>query len=189
MLAEPLPRTLVFMSELSDETASRIDRVAKAWDRIEAQLDDEVLGAPATEEELDQLEKNLGLALPDEVRASWLRHASVTGEPWEGGWIAPPEHILQGYRQWTESEADGDFEGLLEDAEDNADSEGKWYHEAWIPLVEDFGGNCFCLDTRSGRLVCMDVEDGSSFLDEEDWPAYLESVADLLETTGMPSRG
>ena len=98
-------------------------------------LDDDALGAPATEAELDQLQ------------------------------------------------ADGDFENT--DGQ-GADCEGKWYHEAWIPLVMDFGGNNYCLDMRSGRLVSMDHEVGSEFLDYADWPAYLEAAADSLEATGLP---
>lgn len=50
----------------------------------------------------------------------------------------------------------------------------------------DFGGNNYCLDMRSGRLVSMGQEVGSEFLDYADWPAYLEAAADSLEATGLP---
>lgn len=83
-----------------------------------------------------------------------------TAAPWDGGWIATPEQILRDYRMWTESEANGDYEGFAEDAGKSADSEGKWFHEAWIPLTHDFGGNHMCLDTRSGRYVDMDHRPG-----------------------------
>ena len=75
----------------------------------------------------------------------------------------------------------------MDRVDDNADSDGKWYHEAWIPLTHDYGGNHICLDTRSGRLVDMDHESGSSFLDTPDWVAYLENTVHLLETEGRPS--
>lgn len=175
------------MSALSREIPNAIDRVNAAWDRIEAMLPAEVLGDPATEAELDQLEQDLGLALPDYVRSSWLRHASTDGDSWDGGWIASPAQISNDYRMWTETEANGGFEDFLEEADDNADSDGKWYHEAWIPLTHDYGGNHICLDTRSGRLVDMDHESGSSFLDTSDWVAYLENTVHLLETKGRPS--
>ncbi len=169
--------------------AGLVDRVNAAWERIEAKLDAAQLGAPLTGDDLANLEKELGLPLPADVRASWLRHGSspAEAEPWDGGWIASPEQILRDYRQWTEMEANGDFDGLAEDAEDDADSEGKWFHEAWIPLTHDFGGNHMCLDTRSGRYVDMDHETGSSFLDYTDWAGYLEHTAGLLESKGSPS--
>lgn len=174
------------MTELSND-ASKVERVNAAWDRIEAVLADDVLGAPATEAKLDQLEADLGVKLPDYVRASWLRHASVDGDPWDGGWIAPPKQIVSDYQLWTQLQADGEFDDFAEDLMDSADSEGKWYHEAWIPLIMDYGGNHFCLDMRSGKMVEMDHEMGSNFLDYPDWPAYLEAAADNLEATGKPS--
>ena len=173
------------MNELSND-AGKVDRVNAAWDRIEAVLDDDALGGPATEAELDQLQADLGVTLPDYVRASWLRHGSVDGEPWDGGWIAAPASILNDYKLWTKLQADGEFDDFENADGQGADSEGKWYHEAWIPLVMDFGGNNYCLDMRSGRLVSMDHEVGSEFLDYADWPAYLEAAADSLEATGLP---
>ena len=101
-------------------------------------LDDDALGAPATEAELDQLQ------------------------------------------------ADGEFDDFENTDAQGADCEGKWYHEAWIPLVMDYGGNNYCLDMRSGRLVSMGHEVGSEFLDYADWPVYLEAAADSLEATGLP---
>ncbi|QGS35012.1 glucan synthase [Corynebacterium xerosis] len=176
------------MTEQNVTQGTPVGRVNDAWDRIEAKLPADALGAPATESELDELEKALGLTLPEDVRASWLRHRSVDGEePWDGGWIASPEQILRDYRVWTEMEANGDFDGFVEDAGTSADSEGKWYHEAWIPLIHDFGGNHVCLDTRTGRYVDMDHETGSSFLDYTDWAGFLEHTAGLLETKGLPS--
>lgn len=97
--------------------------------------------------------------------------------PWE-----PP----QPRRNWTKLQADGEFDDFENTDGQGADSEGKWYHEAWIPLVMDYGGNNYCLDMRSGRLVSMDHEVGSEFLDYADWPAYLEATADSLEATGLP---
>ncbi|MBC6764396.1 glucan synthase [Corynebacterium sp. LK22] len=188
MRAKPNVNTLRFMYELNDY-ASKVERVNAAWDRIEAKLGDDALEAPATEAELDQLEADLGVKLPDYVRASWLRHASVDGEPWDGGWIAPPKSILNDYKLWTQLQADGEFDDFEAESMDSADSDGKWYHEAWIPLVMDFGGNNYCLDMRSGKMVSMDHEVGPEFLDYADWPAYLEAAADSLEDTGLPWNG
>lgn len=173
----------------ANPAANPADRVAAAWERIEATLPDGALGAPAIDSELADLEKDLGLRLPEDVRASWLRHGSMTpgAAPWDGGWIATPEQILRDYRMWTESEANGDYEGFAEDAGKSADSEGKWFHEAWIPLTHDFGGNHMCLDTRSGRYVDMDHEYSSSFAGYTDWAGYLEQTAGLLESKGAPS--
>lgn len=174
----------------NDTGASAADRANAAWDRIEAKLPDGSLGAPATESDLADLERELGHALPEDVRASWLRHGSMTADaaPWDAGWIASPRQILRDYRMWTGMEADGDFEGFADDAETTADSEGKWFHEAWIPLTHDFGGNHMCLDTRSGRYVDMDHEYGSSFTGYTDWAGYLEHTAGLLESRGVPSK-
>lgn len=56
--------TLGFYERTIWKIPNAIDRVNAAWDRVEALLPDDALGAPATEVELGQLEKDLGLALP-----------------------------------------------------------------------------------------------------------------------------
>ncbi len=175
------------MTESNANAQDPVARVNAAWDRIEGLLPEDAFGPAASHEDLDDLEKQLGVTLPDDVRASWSRHGSMEGPPWDGGWIQPPAKIISDWRMWTETEADGGFEGFVEDAEDNADSEGKWFHEAWIPLVHDHGGNHICLDTRTGRYVDMDHEYGSSFLRYTDWAGYLEHTAGMLETKGRPS--
>ncbi|WP_428639156.1 hypothetical protein, partial [Schaalia sp.] len=65
------------MTEQNVTQGTPVDRVNAAWDRIEAKLPADALGAPATESELDELEKALGLT-PDDILARFFTFDEIT---------------------------------------------------------------------------------------------------------------
>ena len=142
------------------------------WVRLEASLKSvnltawKALRPGTTEARLGVLERTLGKPLPDDLRATLLRHDGQEDEgeslfPWGfgSGWnnghfvLMPVEVIEQHWREWHESVASGAFDGNTT-VPDVGVRQG-WWCAGWVPFACDHGGTHLCvdLDPAAGGVV------------------------------------
>lgn len=171
------------------------DHVRRIWNRIERVLQAHVpetaktLAPPATDDEIDVLEKSLGLRLPDSFRASLLVH-NGQNDPTrchdfsgEGLFLSTTEIV----EMWKmNSEIDEQFRQQEPETWNSREFDTEWWNKNWIPFTQnDMGGLCISLEPklfeRIGEVVAF-VHDSShepkispSFID------WLEGLAARLE--------
>lgn len=156
-------------------------RVIEAW--LARSAPSVVLNPPATERAIADLERRLGVRLPADVRAAYLRHDGQSADSpglidaWE--WLSL-DRIAAEWKVWKDLLDGGDFAGIA-GAGDGAIVRGDWWHPAWIPLTYSGSGDHHCVDLapgaagRSGQIIRM-------WHDAPDRPVLAPSFAVLIET-------
>lgn len=125
------------------------------WDRIESWLRANApaitrdLRPGAAAEAMKSLEARLGVALPDDVVASYRVHDGCAGD-------GPP--LLGSFRLSPISQIERDWalqQDLLQDGvfvDDGVEPEGAvrpvWWEPAWIPVAANSSGDFLCVDMR-----------------------------------------
>ncbi len=157
--------------------------MAEAWQRITSWLEQnapashEALLPAASEQDIDVLEQELGLRVPVELRALWLRCAGNRDVPGTGffpehGWaLMPLDSVRAVYRR------------QLRWQRDHADAETCVWKPSWVPFcswsVTDTSYGLF-VDAETGEIghwedtAVRTVEDRSLTM-------LLEEIADRLE--------
>ena len=168
---------------------SAVERVNKAWDRIEVWYAKNApkwtLSAGTSDEEIDAVAKHLEVTFPEELRVSLKRHNGIEDGHWPKGWLLPVNSIKDEWWSWTETERGGDF--VDDDVETDGTFQKKFWCDKWVPIDGDGGGNCHILDLapgpkgRIGQVLFFDHEVGPSKSDFPDFAGYLEAIADGLE--------
>jgi len=166
---------------------SQVERVNAAWDRIEKWFSEKApdmeLGAGAGAADITALETHIGVALPEELKASLMRHNGV--ENWTKGELLSTEGIKREWSCWAGLVDDGTFDDCT--GEENDCLQKCWFDKSWIPIDADGGGNGACLDLNPGskgtvgQIIDMDHEVGASGPQFADFAAYLEETAKMLE--------
>ncbi|MYW62480.1 SMI1/KNR4 family protein [Streptomyces sp. SID8379] len=173
-------------------------QVDDAWQRIETWLR---LHAPATvdmllpgasEEEIDALERELGVRIPVGLRTFWRRCAGTRPVPAASFMLkerAPmrfdavvavyQEQMLLQQRALDLSRRRGDGEGVA------------LWRAAWIPVFS-FGAEDYvyglCLEAETGRLWSWS-EFAERQVEFDSLTDYLEEMADVLETPSLAMGG
>ena len=166
---------------------SQVERVNAAWDRIEKWFSEKApdmeLGAGAGAADITALETHIGVALPEELKASLMRHNGV--ENWTKGELLSTGRIKN---EWDWRSGLAEDEGYGErPGEDNEFIKNCWFDNSWIPIDADGGGNGACLDLNPGpkgtvgQILDLDHESGPSGPLFSDFAAYLEKAAEELE--------
>jgi cell wall assembly regulator SMI1 len=131
--------------------------VDEAWDRIEAWLK---ANAPkwkpllrgASDAQVARAEKDLGVKLPADVKASYRRHNGTDDHgffPDHAGddvsWYLLPLSAMVGEaEEWAELLDDGDFDDSKPKAGRGVRREA--WNTKWVPFAGNGGGDCWCLD-------------------------------------------
>ncbi|RSM74766.1 glucan synthase [Kibdelosporangium aridum] len=166
------------------------DRVNRAWERIEKWLAAktpavaQVLAAPATLDEISEMQRQIGVPVPPELIASLLRHngagTSVLGI------VLPPFYVPMSTSRVV-SEAKMMCDILVSNGHN--ESAGSWWHGQVIPFAFDGGGGNLLLDQRPGRngRLGRHYEETDMMFDR--WPPtlteLLEQTATAMETGGL----
>jgi internalin A len=132
--------------------------VTEIMNRLQAMLKDALpqlegsLRGPANEKTLAEAEIELGLVLPEELRALYLLHdGEETNGPglFMGLRFLPVEELVQHWKVWAELEADWGVE-----AEHYSVPMGwiqeRYINRGWLPIGEDGGGNHIGIDLAPG---------------------------------------
>ncbi len=167
---------------------SQVERVNVAWERIEKWFSEKApgmeLGAAASAAEITAVETHIGFALPEELKASLMRHNGV--ENWTKVELLSTNDIQREWDCWAGLVDDGTFDDQV--GENWTDSLQKcWYDKKWIPLDADGGGNGSMIDLNPGdkgtvgQIIYMDHEVGPNGPVFADLATYLEKAAQDLE--------
>nr|WP_275936316.1 SMI1/KNR4 family protein [Sinosporangium album] len=178
---------------LPDISATR--RVEAAWIRLERWLASNAprtysdLAPPAAPRELARFERSMGLRLPDDLKASLMRHNGVIqGSGSLFGMMYAPMSAQEIYDAWHALCENGEAEAGYPDANDtDIAPEAYWWHPSVIPFAQDTGGDHLVLD-REGHVGEFFNDEGLIFADNAGHSSYvslLERVAKSLES-GRP---
>jgi len=142
------------------ETPKSLDDIPKLWKRVEKALKanptvKKSLNKGATDEQIAACETALGVALPPELRASYLIHdgqkAGADGLLPEGFADLASEFVLLSleevaneWKTWKKLDDGGEFKNqkALPDAGVRSD----WWNPNWVPFAWDGGGDSLCVD-------------------------------------------
>lgn len=169
------------------ESKSVVERVNKAWDRLEAwyakNAPEWTLSKGATDEEIDSLAKHLNVTLPEEFRVSLKRHNGIEDLKWPMTWLLSTKEIQRLWDSWVGMEGEND---------DLVESDGtfqkKFWCRSWVQIDSDGGssnGNVIDLAPgpkgHIGQILFFDHGEGPSGPTYPDLAAYLEDMATKLE--------
>ncbi len=166
---------------------SQVERVNAAWNRIEKwyaeKAPDIELGAVAAAADITAVETHLGLALPEELKASLMRHNGVKN--WPRGELLSVGRIKNDWDDYADLLDEGTFDDIL--GKENDFIQKCWWNKSWVPIDADGNGNLTFLDLNPGskgvvgQVIYMDQEEGPSLPLFADFAAYLENTAEMLE--------
>jgi cell wall assembly regulator SMI1 len=120
-------------------------RIFAAWETIETELRNqfpdvlETLAPPARPAEIDQIEQICEVALPEDFRASLLRHNGQSGSNWMRGLVNGADmHNVNGiakhWQMWQMLAADGNEANPSSDTSEEIATDVIW-HPKWIPFA------------------------------------------------------
>lgn len=142
--------------------------MSSAWSRFEAWLAEHwsegraALNPPATEEQLVQLEKTLGLKLPQDYMDCLKVHNGQNldvGGLFDGSHFLSTDDILIHWARWKNLLDAGKFEGKKSDSASGVQRD--WWNPRWIPFAYNDYGGYLCLDLapddsgRPGQIITM----------------------------------
>ena len=161
---------------------SAVERVNKAWDRIDAwyakNVTDWTLPRGASDEEIDDLAKHLNLTFPEEFRVSLKRHNGVESGKWAGfkSYLLSIQDIIEEWDGWMAPKRDGTHDEY-EIAKSDIWKEEYWC-EGWVPIdIEDGYGLVMNLAPgpkgRLTQIIIFNMDVGPEEVIHPDYPSYL----------------
>ncbi|MFI0417586.1 SMI1/KNR4 family protein [Spongiactinospora sp. 9N601] len=164
-------------------------RINAAWDRIERRLAANApttlgkLGRPATEQQIAAWEHDNANRLPDDLRASLLRHDGAD-DGFGSGFRVPPEHRLAGLSGITEMHRANCRDLVVDGPPEAADPlTGSW-HGSLVPFAAG-GSRQLFLRPGDGRIGVKKWNANVRYDGPTGWTSYLallEAVAGALES-------
>ncbi|MEK6235658.1 MAG: SMI1/KNR4 family protein [Planctomycetales bacterium] len=192
-LAETLKRRKIISILKPDQPIPPVPDVKTIWTQIQARFPEVQLRPGAASQQIDQLESDLGVKFPADFRESYLLHdgqaedgAFISG----GGYLSnyyeflSLERIGETWRHWQEM-----LDELVEfqDFPINPDEgvQAKWWHEKWIPIADNGGGDVMCVDLepdaggRVGQVVSVDHESNRRRVAGDSVSEWLHGMLDV----------
>jgi cell wall assembly regulator SMI1 len=168
--------------------------VESAWRRIKAWYAANVppdcfrLLPGASEEQIADTERKVGLRFPDPVRESYRMH-NGSGEHavFEYGFaLLSLDEIARSLAMWRSHVA----QGLFADLEGKPDGPIKpyWWNPKWFPVTHNNGGDHHCVDLdpmpggAAGQVIKFSHEVGPQCVLADGWLQRLSEFADALDT-------
>jgi len=165
------------------------------WDRIHVWLQanaPEVLAnlrPGATEEAIRAAEAEMGVTLPDDVRASYLVHDGQEvlrdagcGRAFLYGWeLCSLARILQSWRCHKDLLDNGTFDDVKSDPSSKVRRD--WWHPAWVPVTNSGMGYCHCIDLapkkagRRGQIILWCHDEGERPVQAASFAQWLDRFA------------
>ncbi len=175
------------LAEIQRCDEQRQIKLAKIWTRIENRLKQVApklaanLGPPASPQDIERLEQQLGYALPGELKASLLVHGRGHGEFVGRYWLYGPAHIYSNWEMYLELDFGGYASVPLEP--DGKEYTGFW-HPGWLPVA---GWNTYeiVINLETGEV--FRYQDPGVGWSAESWSVWLETIAERLETEEIPA--
>lgn len=162
----------------------------EVWNRIEAWLGANApevlrgLNPPATQDQIANAEKALGVSFPPDVVKSFLIHnGQASNTPWllDGWEFMSLERIIDEWTVWKGLLDGGDFKDT--ESESDGHTVTDWWNPRWIPLTYDGAGDHHCLDLNpgpggnSGQIIIMWHDEGARPLIAPSYRQWLTNLA------------
>jgi cell wall assembly regulator SMI1 len=177
---------------------STIDQL---WRRIEAglQLPTGLPLAPgASAAAITNLERLLGIHLPSDIRDSQSRHdggfpmqlphlVTILSVEEIGNWWQVLEELLHD-EEWARQPPLNFTEEALRSSPHPGPIQPVWWHQCWIPIAFDLGGNLSCVDLVPapggivGQIIDWDHECGPTRVLFASFAHLLAALADDIES-------
>lgn len=167
----------------------------KVWKKIEECLENNAkhvldsLQPGATDEEIAETERYLGVKFPEEVKKSYKIHNGQYPSKMigfiEGRDFLSLEEIKSQWTIWKELVEGGDFEG--NEGEPEGPVKPDWYNLKWIPITHNGGGDHHCIDLdpaeegNIGQIIEMWHDDGARTVVAKSLKDWLKEFANALE--------
>lgn len=167
----------------------------EVWNRIESWLKanaENVLDSlqpGATEEEIAETEKYLGVQLPEEIKESYRIHNGQYENKLigfiEGRDFLSLNRIKSEWNVWKELVDGGDFEG--NQGEPSGPVKPDWYNIKWIPITYNGSGDHHCIDLdpaeggNTGQIIEMWHDEATRTVVSKSFKDWLEQFANALE--------
>ena len=164
------------------------------WQRIEAWLNARQpellngLNPGASEDQIHNLEKILGIQFPESFQNSVLIHdgqdENLPGllHDWE---LLSLRRIEGEWKLWKELLDGGEFSDYQSEPE--AGVKNNWWNERWIPIAADGAGNFLCMDMDPasggslGQIITMWHDEAERVIVAQSFRDWLEAFASSLE--------
>ncbi|WP_305840160.1 SMI1/KNR4 family protein [Photobacterium leiognathi] len=119
------------------------------------------LNAPATTQQIDELEFKLQAKLPSDFVACLKIHNGQSGflSFFDGMEFLSCEEIYSQWAVWNDLNKSGEFKGILSAPEPGIKND--WWNSKWIPFTHNGGGDHLCLDLApsqsgsTGQVITM----------------------------------
>jgi cell wall assembly regulator SMI1 len=176
---------------LEEEIAPVLARL-DAWYAANLPADKYVLNPPATDAQIDALERSVGLRMPLAYRQLYRWHDGENDDRW-GHFYGLPLLPLHGaaaeWNGWVRVLADfkGDRYAIPGGAWPRDAVDPAYINPRWIPLTHDGSGNHIGLDFdpwpggRVGQVILFGRDEDVKVVLAESLGRFLEWIADLLE--------
>jgi cell wall assembly regulator SMI1 len=142
----------------------------------------------ATQEQIRAAEREMGVSLPDDVRAAYRIHDGFS-PPAGGGWCSL-ERMVRTWRALRAALDGGDF----------AANRGRpvgpvrpvWYHPAWIPIVDEGPNNHYCIDLAPaagghvGQVIRWCRDEPGRYLQAKSFAEWVDRFVSGLEAGNWP---
>lgn len=155
------------------------------WHRANAPRALGSLCPPATPDILDSVERELGLRLPWDLRASLSLHDG--GFDVDGFVTLSASNLLARWRIMEQNRITGRYNGIETRPEGEGVLQAGWWHPGWIPFAQESGGDFLCTDTspaaegKLGQVIFLG-EEGPVPTADCSYLAWLERFRDDLLT-------
>jgi cell wall assembly regulator SMI1 len=161
------------------------------WKKLEAYLQASNpallsdLNPPASDAELRELEKQLGVALPaDFIECLKIHNGQRGNAEWlfDGDEFLSTSNILMEWSAWNNLLRDGEFDARTTCPDDAI--RGGWWRPNWIPFTSDGSGDHLCLDLdpsekgSNGQVIKIFHDFSERKLKSSDFSAWFSHFVD-----------
>ena len=173
------------------------DDIDVSWKRIEDWIRTHAktwkpLTKGATDKQIERAAAELGIAFPNDLKASMRRHnGSDDLIPGEGChyFLMPLAELIADTKMMNEMADDGDFDESK--AKPDKGVRKAWWHRGWLPFASNGGGDYYCLDLdpakggTAGQVISFFHESGERVLMSPSLRKWLFDFANELEAGGL----
>jgi ankyrin repeat protein len=182
--------------------------VTETWDRIYSLLGKVslelagLLSGPATIAQLEELQQEVGIGLPDDFRDCYLIH---NGQSLESAFLIPPVQcdghpyrllscgeVLATWKMWHELDLVGQFVDCRPGCDPGL--RDAWWLPGWVPFASNGMGDLLCVDLtpashgRVGQVFILNHEGPGRYLLASSFSLWLHHLANALSQGFLPRK-
>lgn len=157
------------------------------WYRLNALDWDRSLPGPASTADLERIDAEFGIALPADLKESYLLHDGTGGWGWfpYGPYMLSAAEVVKEGRFWCDAVKKGAFKKMKGTPE--GPIKRTWWNPLWIPFTSSGSGDHYCVDLDParggtvGQVIEFFHETSASRVVAPSFAAWLDGFARDLE--------